>query len=317
LISTPVAFFIFKRPDLTEVVFRAIAQARPKKLMVIADGPRTPEELEKCNQARAVIEKVDWDCEVFTRYSEVNLGCGKNIFDGLNWVFNEAEEAIILEDDMLAAPSFFPFCQALLERYRDDERVMHISGTNVQNRKSPTPYSYYFSKYNHGCAWASWRRAWKHYEFEMKSWQEFKQSGMFKQICEDLYEEAYWYRIFEDVYNNQPWDIWDYQWNYAMWSQGGLAILPSVNLTTNLGFRPDATHTVSDDGNPIANLPRFDLWEIKHPPFVVRHKEADAYTFNYVYGGNAMRAAARPYTLKERIRGRLSLLKNRLLTPQP
>jgi hypothetical protein len=311
-LTTPVAFFIFNRPDLTEIVFDAIAEARPKKLLVIADGPRSPEEAQKCQQTRAVIEKVDWDCEVLTRYSEVNLGCGENISGGLTWVFDEVEEAIIVEDDTLPSPSFFNFCQILLEHYRDDERIMHISGTNVQNGQQRTRYSYYFSKYNHGCAWASWRRAWKHYDYKMKTWAEFKQSGMVKQICEDEYEEAYWNIIFGNMSSDNPIDTWDYQWNYAVWSQGGLSVLPNVNLTTNLGFRPDATHTVKDDGNPVANLARFDIWEIHHPPFVVRHREADLYTFNHVYGGKAMREADRPYTLKARIRGHLSLLKNKI-----
>ncbi|MGE3949411.1 MAG: glycosyltransferase family 2 protein [Blastocatellales bacterium] len=291
-LDTPVAFFIFNRPDLTEIVFKSIAEAKPRKLFVIADGPRNEEESIKCRQARDVIEKVDWDCEVIKRYSDVNLGCGKNISSGISWVFDNADKAIIIEDDTLPVPTFYDFCDTLLNYYYDDERIMHISGTNVQMGQQRTSYSYYFSKYNHGCAWATWRRAWKYYDYDMKSWPEFKKQGLLQQICEDQIEVEFWLRIFDNMSSEDRIDTWDYQMNYSMWSQGGLAILPSVNMTTNLGFRADATHTIVDDGNPIANLPSHDIEQIDHPPFVVRHREADKYTFDYIYGGNSLRKAS-------------------------
>ncbi|MEN2383889.1 MAG: hypothetical protein KA716_33360 [Gloeotrichia echinulata DEX184] len=152
-LSTPIGFFIFNRPDLTAQVFEAIRQTKPHKLLVVADGPRFPEEEEKCLKTREVIKSVDWDCEVLTNFSEINLGCKYRVYSGLDWVFSQVEEAIILEDDCLPTPSFFYFCQTLLQRYRDDERVMHISGNNFQFGQSRTPYSYYFSKYNHIWGW--------------------------------------------------------------------------------------------------------------------------------------------------------------------
>src|SRR5882672_10898679 len=191
-ITVPVAFLIFNRPDLTEKVFNAIAAAKPPKLLVVADGPRSAEEAEKCAKARAVLERINWPCELLTRFAERNLGCGPNVSRGLSWVFSQVEEAIILEDDALPVPSFFDFCQTLLERYRDDERIMHVGGTNVQGGQSRTNYSYYFSKYNHGCAWATWRRAWKYYDYEMKTWPEFKESGLLEDICENEFEVSYW-----------------------------------------------------------------------------------------------------------------------------
>ena len=162
MLSTPVALFIYNRPDLTQTVFEAIARAKPKRLLVVADGPRFSEETEKCNQARDVIDGVNWECEVLTNFSDKNLGCGRRVASGIEWVFSEVEEAIFLEDDTLPAASFFPYCQALLEHYRHDERIMTINGNNFQSGQSRTDYSYHFSKYCACWGWASWRRAWIH-----------------------------------------------------------------------------------------------------------------------------------------------------------
>ncbi len=133
-LKTPVVFIIFKRPDTTERVFEVIRQTKPTKLLVVADGARTdrPGEADKCAAVRAIIECVDWDCKVLKNYSEINLGCGKRVSSGLDWVFDNVEEAIILEDDCLPHPTFFRFCEELLERYRYDTRVSSISAQNVQ-----------------------------------------------------------------------------------------------------------------------------------------------------------------------------------------
>ncbi|MEW6491011.1 MAG: glycosyltransferase family 2 protein, partial [Cyanobacteriota bacterium] len=163
--KTPVVFIIFNRPDTTQKVFEAIRQAHPPLLFVIADGPRPnkPGEDQKCAATRAIIDQVDWDCEVLTNYSEINLGCERRVSSGLNWVFDTVEEAIILEDDCLPHPTFFSFCEELLDYYRNDQRVMVITGQNVQFGRKRTDYTYYFSRYNHCWGWASWRRAWRSY----------------------------------------------------------------------------------------------------------------------------------------------------------
>lgn len=287
-ISTPVAFIIFNRPDLTNIVFEAIRQAKPQKLLVIADGPRFPEEVEKCEKARAVIHQVDWECELLTNFSETNMGCKRRVSSGLDWVFSVVEEAIILEDDCLPAPSFFNFCQTLLEQYRDDERVTMIGGTNYQQGESRTEASYYFSKYMHIWGWASWKRAWRHYDVDIKTWPEYKKQNAISLICQDAYEQRYWTAIFDEVYEGKI-DTWDYQWVYTCWSQNGLSIIPNSNLVSNLGFRSDATHVPCE--SPWANLPISNIDEIKHPLFVYRNKVADDYTFDYHYGGNSMRDA--------------------------
>jgi hypothetical protein len=309
-LSTPVGFIVFNRPDLTEQVFSAIAQAKPKRLFVVADGPRPdrPGEAEKCEQVRSIIQKVDWDCDVLTNFSDVNLGCGRREASGFDWVFSQVEEAIFLEDDTLPSPSFFSFCEAMLDRYRDDQRIMHINGDNSVNQ-GRSHYSYYFSKYMHSWGWASWRRAWQHYDYSMKTWPEFREAKLLEYICEDQYELKYWTNIFEQMYKDpQVIDTWDYQWIYACWSQAGMVIAPNKNLISNLGFnRQDAAHTVGDSSR--SKLGTANIWEIAHPPFVVRHREADNYTFDHVFSGKTMKEQDK---LSAKIRHRLSAIKRRV-----
>lgn len=306
-IETAVVFIIFNRPKQTEIVFEAIRKAKPKKLLVVADGSRFDEEAEKCQKARAVIQKIDWNCETLTNFSDKNLGCGKRVSSGLDWVFSEVDEAIILEDDCLPTPSFFYFCQALLEYYRHDERIMSISGTNVQLSQSRTDYSYYFSKYNHIWGWASWKRAWKHYDFYMKTWPEFRKANLINYVFDDPYEQRYWTKIFDSMFFERSIDTWDYMWMYSILSQNGLQIIPNVNLVSNIGFGVDATHTINK--NHLAGLPTTDIWKIKHPPFIVRHQEADNYIFDYIYGGNHMRKSD---SLLRQIRHRFSNIRDKI-----
>ncbi|ELS05650.1 hypothetical protein Xen7305DRAFT_00054000 [Xenococcus sp. PCC 7305] len=292
VLDTPVAFIIFNRPDLTKLVFSKIREAKPKKLLVIADGPRFLEEKELCKKTRSVIEQVDWNCEVLTNYSDTNKTSPIRCLSGLNWVFSLVEEAIILEDDCLPTLSFFYFCQNLINKYRHDERIMSISGSNFQFGKSRTSYSYYFSKYAHIWGWATWKRSWSNIDFEMKKWENFKKEQLLKFVCEDPYELKFWTKIFDKcVYEN---DLhWDCSWLFTCWSRSGLTILPNKNLVSNIGFREDATHTTSAD-NPRANLPTIDIWNIKHPPFVVQHKEADEFTFDTSFGGYYMKLSKKP-----------------------
>jgi hypothetical protein len=290
-LQTPIAFIIFNRPDTTEKVFQAIRQAQPQKLLVIADGPRVdrPNEAEKCAAARDVIDRVDWDCEVLTNYSDINLGCKLRVSSGIDWVFSEVEEAIILEDDCWPSASFFPFCQTLLEKYRHDERIMAISGTIFLPEEKLLENSYHFSKYPHVWGWATWRRAWQHYDVDMSSWQNFRDQGLLKFSCTDPIESEYWLKIFNDVANDRI-DTWDYQWVYTCWQQSGLCISPSVNLISNIGFRDDATHTLG--ASPWAEMKVGSIDNIKHPTFISIDLDADTCDFENVFGGKVLRFEA-------------------------
>jgi len=275
-IKTPVAFVIFNRPDTTKKVFAEIAKARPPKLLVIADGPRAdhPDDVEKCAAVRTIIDGVDWDCEVLTNYSDVNLGCKFRISSGLDWVFDTVEEAIILEDDCLPHPTFFRFCEELLERYRDDERVMHIGGNNFLCSRENLKYSYYFSMYSHIWGWATWRRAWKYYDVEMKLWPTIRDNEWMQSIFDDKQYAKNRKNIWGAVHGGKI-DTWDYQWLFAVLTQNGLSILPKVNLISNIGFGQDATHTQKDE-KMRANLQTSSVeFPFIHPPFMVRDAVAD------------------------------------------
>ncbi|TRU84856.1 MAG: glycosyltransferase family 2 protein [Microcystis novacekii Mn_MB_F_20050700_S1] len=283
-LTTPVAFLIFNRPDTTARVFEAIRQAKPPKLLVVADGPRPdrPDDVEKCKAARAIIDRVDWDCEVLTNYSDVNLGCGKRPATGITWVFEQVEEAIIFEDDCLPHPTFFRFCEELLNYYRHDERIMVISGNNFQFGRNRTNDSYYFSRYNHIWGWASWRRAWKYFDYDLKLWPKIKTENLITSILEDRKSVKYWTKNFQRTYEGNP-TVWDYRWTFACWIQNGLTILPNVNLVSNIGFGEGATHT-SSSKSKVANLPVEEMiFPLKHPPFLLRHVEADDFTDHNIF----------------------------------
>jgi hypothetical protein len=289
-LETPVALILFNRPDLTQEVFSAIRKAQPQKLFVIGDGGRSLEEEKKCAQARKIIDQVDWDCQVETNYSNSNLGCRIRVSSGISWVFEQVEEAIILEDDCLPHHSFFNYCETLLDYYRTDERIVAISGDNFQKQQKRTNYSYYFSKYNHCWGWASWRRAWKHWNFSAENWIEFRDLGLMKFVCPDPYEAKHWTKVFNTLFlEGQP-NSWAYVWTFSCWAQGGLTILPNVNLVSNIGFGDNATHTKVRSS--LANLRTEEMTNIIHPPFVIQHQDADSYTFDTILGGKEMKRAA-------------------------
>lgn len=282
-LKTPVAFIIFNRPRNTKIVFDEIAKAKPPKLLVVADGPRANRlgEKEKCAAARAIIDRVDWECEVLTNYSDLNLGCKQRVSSGIDWIFEQVEEAIILEDDCLPDSTFFRFCQEMLERYRYDSRIGMVSGDNFQFGRKSTDASYYFSHYSHIWGWASWRRAWQHYDRNAAIWPEFRDGNYLKGLSSNRSELRHWLKALNSVYDEKV-DTWDYQWTLSLWSQGMLTILPNVNLISNLGFEADATHT---RGKSIyANLKRIPMeFPLSHPCIFLPNYEADAFTASRMF----------------------------------
>ncbi len=282
-LNTPVAFIIFNRPDTTRRVFEMIRQAQPPKLLVIADGAREnhPSDRQNCAAAKGIIAEVDWDCEVTTNYSDRNLGCRDRLASGLNWVFEQVPEAIILEDDCLPHSSFFRFCEEMLLKYRNDNRIMHIGGNNFQMQKSRTNDSYYFSRYNHCWGWASWGRAWQHYDVDMKLWNLIKDGDWLQDILQDRKSVREWNHNFQKIYDLTT-DSWDYQWTFACWLQSGLSILPNENLISNIGFSKEATHTFRK--NLFADLPLQPMqFPLKHPIVMIRDQQADNSTQNLIF----------------------------------
>lgn len=274
-LTTPVALFIFNRPETTQRVFDEIRIAKPKKLLVVADGPRNePGEKDKCAAARETINNIDWECEVIKNYADVNLGCKKRISSGISWVFENVDEAIFLEDDCLPNQSFFRFCQELLLLYRDDERIMMISGNNFQKDIRSINYSYYFSAFTHIWGWASWKRAWKNYNILMEDWPQLKSKDFLSKILHEKKVVKYWEVIFQETYDGKI-DTWDYQWLYSCWLKNGLTVIPKINLVSNVGFGVGATHT-KKIGKEIVNLSSGEiLFPLNHPSNVKRDFSVD------------------------------------------
>lgn len=281
----PVLLLIFNRPELTRQVFVRIREARPTQLFVAADGPRAdrPGEAERCADARRVVDEVDWPCTVQRLFRDENLGCKKAVSSAIDWFFSHVDAGIILEDDCVPHPTFFRFCAELLARYRDDERVMVISGNNFQKAGWQTPHSYYFSVFNHIWGWATWRRAWQHYDGSLTEWPRLRQTSWLSGLFGSDVAANYWRGIF-DMAHAEKIDSWGYAWTYSCWIQNGLAILPAQNLVTNIGFGPDATHTrnaTSETANRPVAAAEFPL---RHPLVMVRDYVADRYTSEHHFG---------------------------------
>jgi hypothetical protein len=281
-LKTPILFILFNRPDTTQVVFNAIRKIKPLRLYVAADGPRptVQTDLKRCADTREIIKGVDWDCEVKTLFREKNLGCGKGVSSAITWFFEQEPEGIILEDDTVPSDSFFWFCQELLEKYRHDNRVMHIGGNNFLD-ESPAnkDCSYYFSRNGHIWGWATWQRAWKAYDFKISLYEQLKEEGFFDEFFLNRFEKYYRMRKFNQVHDGSL-DTWDYQWDFARFVNSGLSIAPQKNLVKNIGLGVDATHTVSANTKN-SELHASDLdFPLKHPPFVLRDIEKDRMYFS-------------------------------------
>jgi hypothetical protein len=280
--TPPVLFIIFNRPDTTARVFEAIRQARPPRLYVAADGPRSGSEndAERCAATREIATAVDWACEVKTLFHPENLGVRFAPSMAIDWFFENEAEGVILEDDCLPSADFFPFCAELLERFRADERIMAICGSDYASHKEPDAPSYYFSYYADMWGWATWRRAWRHYDKDLSRWPDFKARGGLDKLAEGRpWRGKYWADLF-DATRRSDIATWDYQWIYTVIECRGLACYPAQNLISNIGHRADATHTVRDPGaaaNHLANLPHEILeFPLVHPRVVERSEVLEA-----------------------------------------
>lgn len=283
-LNVPILFLIFNRPDTTERVFAEIKKVKPQKLFVASDGPRKNKVGEKElveKTRRMVLDMIDWECEVKTLFRDENLGCKVAVSSAIDWFFENVEAGIILEDDCLPDQSFFRYCGELLEKYKDDERIMIISGDNFQDNAKYGDGSYYFSKNINIWGWATWRRSWKKYDVNMQTYPDFRKSNKINSISSRLLIQRFWISIFDAMFAGKI-DTWDYQWVYAIWANNGLSISPNINLISNIGFRNDATHT-KGEGHKFANMKTVSLDRIKHPGMITRNMVADEifYKKNY------------------------------------
>lgn len=239
--NTPILLLSYNRPQLTDRVFDAIRQQQPKKLYVAIDGANVIKDgdAEKCEAVRQIVRIVDWECDVKMLYRQEHLGCKRAVSGAIDWFFSQEEEGIILEDDCLPTPDFFKFCGELLEYYRDNEKVWMVSGTNQMGEYKPEQ-SYHFLRLGSVWGWATWKRAWQHYDVNMKDWPENR--GIWQRLFKDKDLVDKRTNATQKTYSGEI-DTWDYQWAYAMVKHDAFAVMPSVNLVENIGFGSGATHT--------------------------------------------------------------------------
>lgn len=285
ILNNAVLFLVFNRPDTTSLVFDKIRKAKPSRFYIACDGPREDYlgEKEKVKKVREIVTNVDWSCEIKTLFRDKNLGCKKGVSSAITWFFEHESQGIILEDDCLPHPDFFVFCDILLNHYCDDKRISIITGNNFQYGLSRGEASYYFSKYNHCWGWASWRRAWRHYQGDIEFWPEWRDSKSWINYMPDKIEQKYWRKIFDLVYEKKI-DSWAYPWTCCNWKEGKISIAPNVNLVSNIGFREDATHTKYNK-HPSSKLKTFGITNLKHPIKIERNIEADSFDFENHFGG--------------------------------
>jgi hypothetical protein len=289
---TPVVLFVYARPDTTRRLVEIVREANPPLVLVVADGPHQGgvEDASRCAAARDVVEQAAWRCEVLTNYADENLGLNRRVETGLDWAFDLVDEAIVLEDDCLPHPTFFRFCDELLDRFRHEPRVLSIGGSCFLPTGGDAGYR--FSRHQHIWGWATWQRAWRNYDPLLTRWPELRDGGWLDELLSDRDAVQYWTYVFERTYAGRL--TWDYAWLLACWLVGGVSAVPRRNLVTNVGFRDDATNTRPEHGGPFADIPAVAVdFPLRHPAEIAPDVAADWDVERLIFSGNVARLFAR------------------------
>lgn len=288
--KTPVLLIAFNRPDTLDDVFEAVRSVQPSFLYVAIDGAREgkPGEAEKCNECKKVIDRIDWSCQLQTLYRKENVGCGRGPSEAISWAFETTDRLIILEDDCVPNQSFFRFCDEMLERYKDDERVWLVSGRSHQSK---SPYfknqDYIFSHYAHTWGWATWKRCWQEFDLRMRDTKEFIAMGGARNVLATKEQGDFYNKWFMETFNRIDREVthsWDFQWVYTYMKNGGLGIVPCKNLVKNIGGG-NGTHTGKNATT--LDLPTGELPDIlRHPQFVIMNEGYESLHFRTHIRGN-------------------------------
>jgi hypothetical protein len=241
--DVPVLFLVFKRPQIAQKAFIQIRKNKPSKLYMACDGPRSNVDGESLlveQTKKVLLDMIDWPCEVRTLFQKENLGCARAVFTAINWLFDNEEYGVIIEDDCVVQDSFFPFVSELLERYKNDSRIGMIDGANYI--KYPIKDSYCFSKYKSTNGWATWRRAWLNMDMDMKWRGTVYDASIVGNMGYRGADLRYWKFRINEV-DKKHVSAWDWQWYFTLAAQNQLSIFPKVSLVSNIGFGEGATHT--------------------------------------------------------------------------
>ena len=248
--TEPLLVIAFNRPDLLRVLLDRLRLVQPSRVFVAIDGARPTRdgEAQRVQECRDLVASIDWPCEISTQFQDRNLGCGLGVSTAISWFFTHVERGIILEDDIIPDPTFFPFCSELLERYEHDLRVFAISGCNFvpQDALDRPEQSYRFSQVPHIWGWATWRRSWIQHQLDIAGWRSrLPIRTLWSRVGHSIPATAYWTATFELLARKQV-DTWDGQFVLASMVSQQLTATANTNLIENIGFGETATHTVED-----------------------------------------------------------------------
>jgi hypothetical protein len=278
LFHTPILLITFNRPNHTRQVFEEIKKQKPKFLFVFQDGAREGNETdkEKCEAVRAIFEEpLDWECELHTNFSTVNLGCGPGPAAGISWFFENVEHGIIFEDDAVPAPHFFGYAAELLEQYKNESSIKVIGSMHLDGKQYGEG-SYHFSMVNRNlCAWATWKRTWQAFDYNMQDVTRHDLKCSMKQYNATNKEIDYWCERLDEIQKDcLGHSSWDMQFIMSIWLHNGIGVFPNVNLSTNIGFDAEGTHTTSDV-NIAANMGVNSILPLTHPKSIIISRKAD------------------------------------------
>ena len=302
--KTPVLFIAFHRPETTRRVFDAIRQARPERLFLAQDAlggkSADPAQARRHAQVREILQAVDWPCEVNTFFENENQGQVPGAHAAMDWFFGKVEGGIVLEDDCLPEASFFTFCEELLEKYKDDPRVSMISGDNFQDGRQRGEATYYYSKLHHFWGWASWRRTWAGTDFKMRELPEFLSAGRMAEITNDPIVRFWLKREMKAVYEGRLQSWGETQMQFKAWNEGGVCIVPNVNLISNIGYGTEGALNCHDDFCKFANMKVSPIGKITHPSKMEADRAADRYEVYAITWALVLGRVKRPVRIKKR-----------------
>ena len=301
---TPILLLIFNRPETAERVINEIRKQKPRKLFIAADGPRKDKagEMEICDLTqKIVLQSINWDCEVKTLLRKENIGCKKAVSEGITWFFEHVEKGIILEDDCVPNECFFTFCEELLAKHQNDNKIMHITGSNLNDNIKFGDGSYYYSNYLNVWGWATWKRAWDKFDSELSD------KAFYSKLIDLTFsypsEREFWKSRLDLIKLNQT-DIWDYQWMFSIWKENGISLNTNYNFIENIGFGGAATHTFGK--TPYISTAKKNLKQIVHPSKTSNIERAEA-TFIFLLHGIKRQGYFRYYLHKYFIQRALNL----------
>jgi hypothetical protein len=286
MFQTPILFIIYKNPSITKIVFDKIRELKPTVLFISADGAKTDlyEDVAEITATREVTELIDWDCNIYRRYSEKNLGCKLAVSGAITWFFENVEQGIILEYDCLPSTDFFVFCESLLEKYKNDIQISSITGNNfdyVMNNNGSlsserNSASYYYSSLAKIWGWATWRRAWNNFDINLSKFQEYQNSNFITNQVIKKKHQKYWMNKIRQVVEGKNKTTWAFIWVFTHLSNKSFCVTPSVNLVSNIGFSDLGTHA-RNPKDILSNIPIIPMsMPLKTPKVVEINFLADA-----------------------------------------